>query len=98
MTVVPFQKPGVCESAGLTIEQCEQAAWGVEPDGRRHRGAGAMHAALAWAWDVRFLLRLYYFPVVKQVEDAAYDWIAAHRGRFPGVTPHCERHPEECGR
>ena len=31
MTVVPYQKSGVPASAGLSVEQCESAAWAVEP-------------------------------------------------------------------
>ena len=29
-TVVPYQRPGVPASAGLSVEQCESAAWAVE--------------------------------------------------------------------
>lgn len=96
VTAVPFQKPGVPEAAGLTIEQCEQAAWAVEPDGRLHRGAGAVNAALAWALGVPALLRLYQMPVLRQIQDAVYDWVAANRERLPGVIPYCQQHPEEC--
>lgn len=97
VTAVPFQKPGIPESAGLTREQCEAAAWAVEPDGRRHRGAGAVNAALARALDLPILLRLYDLPVIQQIQDAVYDWVAANRQRFPGTTPYCQQHPEECG-
>ena len=98
MTAVPFQKPGVPESVGLTVEQCREAAWAVEPDGRLHRGAAAVHAALAWALGWPTLLRLYEQPVIQRIEDAVYDWVAAHRRWFPGVTPYCEQYPDECGR
>ncbi|MBS1251691.1 MAG: hypothetical protein MAG451_00724 [Anaerolineales bacterium] len=97
MTAVPFQKPGAPEAAGLTREQCEQAAWAVEPGGRRHRGAGAAHAALARGLGVRWVLSVYYLPIIQQIEDVVYRWIAANRGRLPGTTPYCERHPGECG-
>lgn len=96
MTAVPYQQPGVPESAGLTVQQCEAAAWAVEPDGRRHRGAAAVNAALAWALGLPVLLRLYYRPVSRPAQDAVYAWVAANRERLPGTTPHCQQHPEEC--
>jgi len=96
VAAVPFQKPGVPQSVGLTVEQCQEAAWGVEPDGRRHRGAAAINAALAWALGLRVLLRLYELPGVRQVQDALYAWVAANRERLPGTTPYCQQHPEEC--
>ena len=96
MTIVPFQKPGVPERAGLTVEQCREAAWAIEPGGRQHRGAAAIHAALAWALGLPVLLRVYELPLIRWIEDAVYAWVAAHRKRLPGVTPYCEEHPEEC--
>lgn len=96
MTAVPFQKRGVPEAAGLTRAQCEQAAWAVTPDGRRFRGAGAVNAALTWAVGCPAFLWIYRLPLVRQVQDALYDWIAANRSRLPGVTPYCEQHPEDC--
>ncbi len=96
VAIVPFQKPGVPEQVGLTRKQCEKAAWAVEPDGTRHRGAAAIHAALAWALGFPSLLRLYDLPIIRPIEDALYACIAASRKRLPGVIPYCEQHPEEC--
>lgn len=96
VAAVPFQKPGVPEAAGLTREECRQAVWAVEPTGRRYRGAGAINAALAWALGIPLLLRLYDVALVRRVEDAVYAWVAAHRGRLPGVTPYCQEHPDVC--
>ena len=98
VTAVPYQKPGVPASAGLTVEQCEKAAWAVAPDGRRYRGAGAVNASLAVATGVALPLLIYALPVVKQMQDLAYAFIAANRGGLPlpSVVPYCKEHPEEC--
>ncbi len=97
VATVPFQKPGVPEAHGLTLAECEAAAWAVTPDGRRYRGAAAINAALAWALDRPGLLQLYALPGVHQLQDAAYALIAVLRHRLPGVTPHCRQHPKDCG-
>lgn len=96
MATYPFQKPGVPEAAGLTREQCEQAAWAITPDGRRYRGAAAVHAALAWAGGRPGLLALYGLPGIRHLEDLFYMLAARYRSRLPGVTPYCERSPEDC--
>jgi predicted DCC family thiol-disulfide oxidoreductase YuxK len=98
VTVAPYQRKGVPEAAGLSVEQCERAAWAYAPGGRLYRGAGAVNAALAVATRSRLLLALYGLPGVGWVQDRAYELVARHRGRFPGDTPYCEQHPEECGR
>lgn len=97
VTTVPFQKPGAPESVGLTPAACAAAAWAVDAEGRRYRGAGAVHAALAWALGAPILLKLYALPLIRPAADAIYGWVAAHRSRLPGVTPHCAQHPEDCG-
>ncbi len=102
MTVVPYQKPGVPASAGLSVEQCESAAWAVEPSDapgqprRRWRGAGAVNATLAVALGLKLPLSLYGLPGVRWVQERAYDLVAANRCRLPGDEPYCEQHPDEC--
>lgn len=96
VTVVPFQKPGAPEAAGLTVEQCERAAWGIAPDGRRYRGAAAVNAALAVATGTRLPLALYGLPGVRQLEDLVYALVARYRSHLPGAAPYCAEHPEEC--
>ena len=71
--------PGLAESVGLSEEDVDSAAWAVEP-GRWHRGAAAINRALAelhGAWPL--LARLYRLPLLRPLEDAAYDWVANHR-------------------
>ncbi len=94
--LVPFQQPGAPERYGLTREACAQAAWAITPDGARHRGAAAVLVALGEAMGCPWIRRLYSLPPARWIADALYEWVAAHRGRLPGVRPHCEEHPEEC--
>ncbi len=96
MTVVPYQKPGVPASAGLTVEQCEAAAWTVSPDGKRYRGAGAINASLAVTTGVALPLLLYELPGIRQLQDLGYAFVAAVRGKLPGDKPYCKQHPGEC--
>jgi hypothetical protein len=78
------------------VEQCEKAAWAAAPSGQRYRGAGAVNASLAVATGVALPLLAYSLPGLRQLEDLAYDFIAAVRGKLPGVEPYCKQHPEEC--
>lgn len=98
VTAVPYQKPGVPASMGLTTEQCEKAAWAVAPDGQRYRGAGAVNASLAVATGVALPLLVYALPRIKQLQDLVYTFIAANRSKLPlpSVVPHCKEHPKEC--
>ncbi|MCA1738952.1 MAG: DUF393 domain-containing protein [Actinobacteria bacterium] len=96
VTAVPYQKPGVPASVGLTVEQCEKAAWTVSSEGKRYRGAGAINASLAVATGTTLPLLLYELPGIRQLQDLGYDFIAAIRGKLPGNVPYCKQHPEEC--
>lgn len=98
MTVVPYQKSGVPEEAGLTAEDCKEAAWSYVPGGplERHRGAEAINMAVAVATGIPLPHRLYELPGMPTVQEKVYDWVAANRGKIPGDTPYCEQHPEEC--
>ena len=102
MTVVPYQKEGVPASAGLSVEDCEKAAWafvpGDEPGSprRRWRGAGAINASLAVALGISLPLAFYELPIIGALQHRAYDFIAANRGKIPGDEPYCKQHPGEC--
>lgn len=98
VTVAPFQQPGVMEEHGLSIAQCEAAAWALAPAPRpmRYRGAGAINLALSVALGTPLPLRIYELPGMRQIQDAAYSWVARNRHRFPGVTPHCVQFPDDC--
>ena len=98
VTVVPFQQPGVAARHGLSIAQCEAAAWAVTdaPQPKRYRGAGAINLALAVALGTSIPVRLYRLPGIRHVQDAVYEWVVRNRHRLPGVTPYCVEFPDEC--
>lgn len=102
MTVVPYQKEGIPGSAGLSVEDCEKAAWAFEPGSvpgkprHRWRGAGAINASLAVALGTGLPLSFYGLPLIGPLQHRAYDLVAANRGKLPGDEPYCKQHPEEC--
>lgn len=92
---VPFQAPGVPESVGADVEQCRGSVQWLGTDGHRRSGAAAVNAVL----DVltRTPLPGAVYRVTAPLQERAYSWVADHRSRFPGMTPHCEAHPGACG-
>lgn len=97
VTVVPAQAPGVHERYGLSRADTDGAAWGITPDGEKHRGAGAIQMTLSVALGTSLPHAIYRLPVLRQVQDGVYALVARTRNRLPGDTPYCERHPEACG-
>ena len=51
---------------------------------------------MAAALGTRLPLTLHRVPGIKFLQERVYRWVAAHRYRFPGTTPHCESHPVAC--
>ena len=96
VTAVPFQKSGVPASVGLTVEQCEETAWVILPDGRRYGGAEAVNAAVAVALGTAVPLLVYSLPGIKQLQDLVYSLVATNRDRLPGDRPYCAQQPAEC--
>ncbi len=96
VVVVPFQQVGVAAANGLTLAQCEAAAWAITPDHRRLRGAAAMAMVLAVAMQTRIPLLLYALPRLRQLQEAAYAWVARNRQWLPEVRPYCAAHPDAC--
>jgi predicted DCC family thiol-disulfide oxidoreductase YuxK len=100
LSSLPNQTPGLLEAAGLSRREVDRAVWLLAPDGRRFSGAAAVNRVLGACprgpW--RLLALLYALPGFRQLEDAAYAWIALHRGRlaFLGAEPACERAGMEC--
>lgn len=100
-----WQHPGVPERFGLTPQQCDASVWAVpagpgDPQGdggHAVSGARAVANILDTALGTRFFGALYGLPLVARTQETVYRWVAAHRGRFPGVTPWCEQHPGQCG-
>jgi len=96
VTAVPFQKSGVCASAGLTVEECRESAWAILPDDGRYRGAEAMNVAMAVALGTTGPMLVYSLPGIKQFEDLVYSLVASNRDRLPGDRPYCAQRPAEC--
>lgn len=96
VTAVPYQKPEVPASAGLTVEACRKAAWAVTPEGHRYGGAEAVNVAAAVALGTKLPFAFYRLPLIGYTQDRVYDWIAANRRRLPGDEPHCSQHPGDC--
>ena len=95
---VPCQLPGAPGRHGLTAAECAAAAWAVDADGNRHRGAGAVNVALAAALGASLPVRLYRVRPVGWLQDVAYAWVARNRSRLPGTTPWCQAHPRSDAR
>lgn len=94
--MAPYQRPGVPEAHGLSLAQCKAVAWVVTLDSNRYTGAAAINLALSVALGTLLPMRFYSAPVIKQLQDRAYAWIARNRDRLPGGTPYCEQYPDEC--
>ena len=93
---VPFQRPGVPESLGLTREQCAASVQWRGMDGEHAHGADAIAAALSVALISDLPRRLYQHTATPQ--RLLYEAIARNRHRLPGTTPWCTRYPDACGR
>ena len=82
---VNFQEPGVlARFPGLSHEACMAAMHLVTPDGRVYRGAEAAVRAAATRPVVGLFASVYYLPGVRQLCDAIYRLVAAHRYRIMG--------------
>ena len=94
--MVPYQKPGVTQSTGLSLEECRASAWAVSYDGERYRGAEAVNVVIGCAIGTRIPHILYKLPLIRCLQDLAYGWIAANRRRLPGDRPYCSQYPSVC--
>jgi predicted DCC family thiol-disulfide oxidoreductase YuxK len=77
---VAAQSPGVRERYGLTQIETDQAAWAIDTDGHKHRGAAAINRALqelGGGWTR--LASLYSVPVLRPAEDGVYAVVARTR-------------------
>lgn len=91
---VPYQRPGVPESLGLTEAKCADSVRWRGSDGEQASGAEAVSASLAVALDARWPRGLYRHT--SGIQQRLYRWVATNRHRLPGVTPWCTRYPGDC--
>jgi len=94
VTPRPSQASGVLAPMGLTARDAANSVWWFGDDGRLAHGAEAVNQAVAAAIGTRAPLALY--RLTRWPQERLYRWVAAHRHRFPGVTPYCTEHPHEC--
>ena len=98
---LPNQTPGLIEKLGLTRADVDRAAWVVDAAGRKWAGAAAVNRALEeWGGVWPLIAGCYSFPIIRWIEDRAYDWIAAHRSqlaRWWSTVPECEQPGVNCG-
>ncbi len=92
--VRPLQEPGIPESIGTTAEACRASVQWRGTDGTLRSGADAVNAVLSTVTRTGLPSGLY--RATSGVQERAYSWVAANRGKFPGMTPHCSAHPEDC--
>jgi predicted DCC family thiol-disulfide oxidoreductase YuxK len=89
---VPWQrlgKTGLAE-VGLTVADVRQAAWWIDPEGRRFRGHEAVACALRAAGGWREVLgRIVLVPPASWAAAAVYRAVARLRHRLPGGTEAC---------
>ena len=88
---MPCQLETYRRAAGLSPEQCDQSAWALLPSGERVAGAEAFAVAFDALLGVSLFRSLYRTPLLRSLGDGLYRWVAAHRSRFPGVTPALQR-------
>ncbi|MDT5388927.1 MAG: hypothetical protein QOE04_2568 [Mycobacterium sp.] len=96
LTTAPMQQPGTAERLGIPAERLGESVWWLDASGAVCGGAEAVNSALSAALGTRIPIWFYRVPGVRQLQEWAYRWVAAHRYRFPGTTPYCESHPVAC--
>jgi predicted DCC family thiol-disulfide oxidoreductase YuxK len=96
LRIRPFQEPGTAALLGVSPTQMLTSMWWLDSSGAVYSGAHAMNAALSAALGSRVPLYIYRIPGVGAVQRLVYRWVAAHRYRFPGMTPYCESSPTAC--
>ena len=93
--VQPYQAEGVPASIHATVEECRGSVQWLGADGVRRSGADAVNAVLAVLTGTALPSAAY--RASAGLQERAYRWVADHRGRFPGATPHCRERPQDCG-
>jgi predicted DCC family thiol-disulfide oxidoreductase YuxK len=83
------QEPGILEQTQLSSKDVKHAAWLLIGQ-QRLRGAEAINAALSLVTNQPGFLWVYRLPLIRNLQDAVYHWIAQHRNWFRGVRPYCQ--------
>lgn len=91
-----LQSQGLAQRLGVSSSAILASARWLDDSGAVYSGAEAMNAAVSAALGSALPLRIYRIPGIRALQNGVYRWVAGHRYRFPGTTPHCESHPVAC--
>jgi len=87
----PWQEiPQTMNELNLTNADGMEQVWFVNENGRLSGGAAAVNEALKVVWWIRPFTLLYSLPIIKQLQNWTYRWVAANRHHLPGSTTQCE--------
>lgn len=84
---VPNRTPGIEARTGLTRDDFDRSVWTIDESGRAQSGARALNRALralGGPWQVFGAAAS--LPGVVHLEQAAYEWVAAHRSLVSRLT------------
>lgn len=81
---------------GIKQWQCNKVLVTVAEDGTVALGGEAMMLMLAAMTGTNIPVKFGKLPFVRPLMRRSYGWVARNRRRFPGDTPWCLQHPEEC--
>ncbi|WP_082468890.1 alpha/beta hydrolase fold domain-containing protein [Sciscionella sediminilitoris] len=91
VALLPLQDPGATELSGVSRTELAESLHWVGADGKRTTGAEAVNTALAAVTGSGLPVTLYRLPVIRQVQDRTYRWVAEHRGRLGSLTARFSR-------
>jgi predicted DCC family thiol-disulfide oxidoreductase YuxK len=88
-SVVPWQRLEL-DDVGLSVDEVSTAAYWLDEDGAKRRGARAVAAALRTCGPAyRLLGRLIDLPPVRPLAAGIYALVARYRYKLPGSTDAC---------
>ncbi len=92
----PCQSVSLEGVSGITPTQCLRAVWAIAEDGTIASGSDAFTLIMSVLLNNRWPYRIGRVPGIQHVMQFVYGWVADNRRKFPGETPWCQQHPEEC--
>lgn len=85
--LVPWQRVDL-DHVGLSANEARQAAWWIEPDGKKYRGHRAVARALrACRYPWRAVGVVLQWPLIRAVAAPLYGFVSRHRAHLPGTIP-----------
>jgi predicted DCC family thiol-disulfide oxidoreductase YuxK len=88
---VNFQDDGVLASyPGVSYDACMKKMHVIDPAGRVYGGAGAVARITRLTPFIGWMAYLYYVPILRQLADAMYWFIAKYRYKLFGKKVECE--------